>query len=160
SRILAGPWSTQALADLGAEVIKVERPGQGDDTRGWGPPFLKDKNGKDTREAAYYLAANRGKKSLALDISTPEGQELVRKLAGTAVILVENYKVGGLRKYGLDYESLSAVNPRLNYCSIPRFGQTGPYRDRAGYDFLLQGMGGLMGVTVEPDDVPGGGPVK
>ncbi|HEY8352798.1 MAG TPA: CaiB/BaiF CoA-transferase family protein [Sphingomonadales bacterium] len=160
SRILAGPWSTQALADLGAEVIKVERPGQGDDTRGWGPPFLKDKNGKDTREAAYYLAANRGKKSLALDISTPEGQEIVRKLAASADILVENYKVGGLRKYGLDYESLSAVNPRLIYCSITGFGQTGPYRDRAGYDFLLQGMGGLMSVTGEPDDVPGGGPVK
>lgn len=152
SRILAGPWSTQALADLGAEVIKVERPGQGDDTRGWGPPFLKDKNGKDTREAAYYLAANRGKKSLALDISTPEGQEIVRKLAASADILVENYKVGGLRKYGLDYESLSAVNPRLIYCSITGFGQTGPYRDRAGYDFLLQGMGGLMSVTGEPGD--------
>lgn len=160
SRILAGPWSSQALADLGAEVIKVERPGQGDDTRGWGPPFLKDAKGAETREAAYFHAANRGKKSLALDISTPEGQEIVRKLAATSDILLENYKVGGLKKYGLDYDSLSAVNPRLIYCSITGFGQTGPYKDRAGYDFLLQGMGGLMSVTGEPDDLPGGGPVK
>jgi crotonobetainyl-CoA:carnitine CoA-transferase CaiB-like acyl-CoA transferase len=160
SRVLAGPWCSQNLADLGAEVIKVERPGAGDDTRGWGPPFAKDAAGQPTGESAYFLSTNRGKRSIALDIATPEGQAIARELAAKSDILLENYKVGGLAKYGLDYASLSVSCPRLIYCSITGFGQTGPYRERAGYDFLMQGMGGLMSITGEPDDVPGGGPVK
>lgn len=160
SRVLAGPWAGQTLADLGAEVIKVERPGLGDDTRGWGPPFLVDRDGNPTSDAAYFLSANRGKKSVTIDFTLPEGQELVRRLAADCDIVLENFKVGGLAKYGLDYDSLKAINPGIIYCSITGFGQTGPYRNRAGYDFLIQGMGGLMSVTGEPDSVPGGGPVK
>jgi crotonobetainyl-CoA:carnitine CoA-transferase CaiB-like acyl-CoA transferase len=160
SRVLAGPWAGQTLADLGAEVIKIERPGLGDDTRGWGPPFLVDREGNPTSDAAYFLSANRGKKSVTIDFTLPEGQELVRRLAADCDIVLENFKVGGLAKYGLDYDSLKAINPGIIYCSITGFGQTGPYRNRAGYDFLIQGMGGLMSVTGEPDSVPGGGPVK
>jgi crotonobetainyl-CoA:carnitine CoA-transferase CaiB-like acyl-CoA transferase len=160
SRVLAGPWAGQTLADLGAEVIKIERPGEGDDTRAWGPPFLADRDGKPTRESAYFLSANRGKKSLALDISRPEGQEVVRRLAAKSDILLENYKVGGLKRYGLAYDDLKKVNPGLIYCSITGFGQTGPLAARAGYDFLIQAMGGLMSVTGERDDRPGGGPQK
>jgi len=160
SRVLAGPWCTQNLADLGAEVIKVEKPGSGDDTRAWGPPWLKDAAGRDTGESAYYLSCNRGKKSLALDIARPEGQRIVRELAGQCDVLVENFKVGGLAKYGLDWDSLHAINPRLVYCSITGFGQDGPYAARPGYDFIVQGMGGLMSVTGERDDAPGGGPQK
>ena len=160
SRVLAGPWCTQLLADLGATVIKVEKPGSGDDTRGWGPPFLRDTDGNDTREAAYYLACNRGKRSVAIDFTLPAGRDLLRSLARDADVVVENYKVGGLAKYGLDYPSLAALNPRLVYCSITGFGQTGPYADRAGYDFIVQGMGGFMSVTGERDDLPGGGPQK
>ena len=160
SRVLAGPWCTQLLADLGATVIKIERPGSGDDTRAWGPPFLKDADGRDTGEAAYYLACNRGKRSVAVDFTQPDGRDLLQKLAATSDVLVENYKVGGLAKYGLDYASLSAINPRLVYCSITGFGQTGPYADRAGYDFIIQGMAGFMSVTGERDDLPGGGPQK
>ena len=160
SRVLAGPWCTQLLADLGAEVIKIEKPGSGDDTRSWGPPFLKDTQGRDTGEAAYYLACNRGKKSVAVDFTQSEGQAIVRDLARGADIVVENFKVGGLKKYGLDYPSVAAINPRLVYCSITGFGQTGPYRERAGYDFIIQGMGGFMSVTGERDDLPGGGPQK
>ena len=153
SRVLAGPWSAQTLADLGADVIKVERPGAGDDTRAWGPPWAGD-------QSAYFLSTNRGKRSITIDFERPEGQELVRKLAAQADVVIENFKVGGLVKYGLDYESLKAVNPRLVYCSITGFGQTGPYRNRAGYDFMIQGMGGLMSITGQPDGEPGGGPVK
>ncbi len=160
SRILAGPWCGQLLADLGADVIKVERPGKGDDTRGWGPPFLKDRDGNDTGESAYYLCANRGKQSITLDIAKAEGQALARELAQQADILLENYKVGDLKRYGLDYATLSALNPRLIYCSITGFGQDGPFKDRAGYDFMVQGMGGLMSITGERDDLPGGGPQK
>jgi len=160
SRVLAGPWCSQNLADLGAEVIKVERPGAGDDTRSWGPPFAKDAAGEATRESAYFLSTNRGKQSITLDIATPEGQAIARELAAKSDILLENYKVGGLAKYGLDYPSLSPSCPGLIYCSITGFGQTGPYRERAGYDFLIQGMGGLMSITGEPDEVPGGGPLK
>ena len=160
SRILAGPWVGQLLADLGAEVIKIERPGKGDDTRAWGPPFVKDKDGKDTSDAAYFMCANRGKKSLTLDIAKPEGQAIIRELAQMSDILLENYKVGDLKRYGLDYEALSKLNPRLIYCSITGFGQTGPYRERAGYDFLVQGMGGIMSMTGECDELPGGGPQK
>ena len=160
SRILAGPWSGQNLADLGAEVIKIERPGTGDDTRGWGPPFVKDVDGNDTADAAYFLCANRGKKSVAIDISKPAGQEVVRALAAVSDVLIENYKVGGLAGYGLGYDDLKAVNPGLVYCSITGFGQSGPYRGRAGYDFIIQGMGGLMSVTGEADSRPGGGPQK
>jgi crotonobetainyl-CoA:carnitine CoA-transferase CaiB-like acyl-CoA transferase len=160
SRVLAGPWCTQLLADLGAEVIKIERPGTGDDTRTWGPPFLKDRGGRDTDEAAYYLGCNRGKKSVAIDFTKPEGRDLVRDLARNADVVIENFKVGGLAKYGLDYPSLVSVNPGLVYCSITGFGQTGPYADRAGYDFIIQGMGGFMSVTGERDDAPGGGPQK
>jgi len=160
SRILAGPWCGQVLADLGAEVIKVERPGKGDDTRAWGPPFLKDPDGKDTSESAYYLCANRGKQSVTLDIAKAEGQAIARELAQHADILLENYKVGDLKRYGLDYATLSALNPRLVYCSITGFGQDGPFKDRAGYDFMVQGMGGLMSITGERDDLPGGGPQK
>jgi formyl-CoA transferase len=160
SRILAGPWCGQVLADLGAEVIKVERPGKGDDTRAWGPPFLKDADGKNTSESAYYLCANRGKQSVTLDIAKAEGQAIARELAQHADILLENYKVGDLKRYGLDYATLSALNPRLVYCSITGFGQDGPFKDRAGYDFMVQGMGGLMSITGERDDLPGGGPQK
>src|SRR5688572_22181889 len=160
SRILAGPWVGQLLADLGAEVIKIERPGSGDDTRAWGPPFLKDRAGEQTRESAYFLCANRGKKSITLDISKSEGQVVARQLADRSDVLIENYKVGDLERYGLSYKDLSARNPRLVYCSITGFGQTGPYRDRAGYDFMIQGMGGLMSITGERDDLPGGGPQK
>lgn len=160
SRVLAGPWASQILADLGAEVIKVEQPGKGDDTRAWGPPYLKDSAGRDTTESAYFLSTNRGKKSVTIDITRAAGQALIRQLAAQADILLENFKVGGLAKYGLDYESLKAINPRLIYCSITGFGQTGPYKDRPGYDFMIQGMGGLMSVTGEQDDLPGGGPQK
>ncbi|MDQ8033426.1 MAG: CaiB/BaiF CoA-transferase family protein [Bordetella sp.] len=160
TRVLAGPWCTQNLADLGAEVIKIERPGSGDDTRAWGPPYLKNEAGENTSEAAYYLSANRNKFSVALDIASERGAALVRELALQSDILVENFKVGGLRKYGLDYDSLKEVNPRLIYCSITGFGQTGPYASRPGYDFMIQGMGGLMSITGERDDLPGGGPQK
>jgi crotonobetainyl-CoA:carnitine CoA-transferase CaiB-like acyl-CoA transferase len=159
SRVLAGPWCTQTLADLGADVIKIERPGSGDDTRGWGPPFLKDDEGRDTAEAAYYLGANRNKRSVTCDIAQPGGQALVRELAAHCQVFVENFKVGDMARYGLDYESMKAVNPRLVYCSITGFGQTGPYRERAGYDYAIQGMGGLMSITGERDDL-GGGPQK
>ncbi len=160
SRVLAGPWASQNLADLGAEVIKIERPGTGDDTRSWGPPFLKDREGKDTREAAYFLAVNRGKKSVTLDISRPEGRRIARELAAKSDVLIENYKVGGLAKYGLAYEDVKKINPRIIYCSITGFGQTGPHAHRPGYDFIFQGMGGLMSITGERDDLPGGGPQK
>jgi crotonobetainyl-CoA:carnitine CoA-transferase CaiB-like acyl-CoA transferase len=160
SRVLAGPWASQNLADLGAEVIKVERPGVGDDTRGWGPPWLKDKDGKDTRDSSYYLSCNRGKKSITLDISKPEGQQIVRGLAAKCDVLIENYKVGTLARYGLGYEELREINPRLIYCSITGFGQSGPYAPRPGYDFVFQGMGGLMSITGERDELPGGGPMK
>ena len=160
SRVLAGPWCTQNLADLGAEVVKVERPGSGDDTRAWGPPWLKDAAGKDTGESAYFLSCNRGKQSLALDIAHPEGSRIVRELARHCDVLVENFKVGGLAKYGLDWDSLRAINPRLVYCSITGFGQSGPSAGRPGYDFIVQGMGGLMSVTGERDGAPGGGPQK
>jgi crotonobetainyl-CoA:carnitine CoA-transferase CaiB-like acyl-CoA transferase len=159
SRVLAGPWCTQTLADLGADVIKIERPGTGDDTRGWGPPFLQDAQGRDTGEAAYYLGTNRNKRSVTCDIAQPEGQALVRELAQHCHVFVENFKVGDMARYGLDYESLRAVNPRLVYCSVTGFGQTGPYRERAGYDYAIQGMGGLMSITGERDDL-GGGPQK
>ncbi|MFS2161708.1 CaiB/BaiF CoA transferase family protein [Pseudomonas sp. Pseusp122] len=155
SRVLAGPWSGQILADLGADVIKIERPGNGDDTRAWGPPFLKD-----TSEAAYYLSANRNKQSVTIDFTQPEGQKLVRELAARSDILIENFKVGGLAAYGLDYESLKAINPRLIYCSITGFGQFGPYAKRAGYDFMIQGLGGLMSLTGRPEGEEGAGPVK
>ncbi len=153
SRVLAGPWAAQTLADLGADVIKVERPGAGDDTRAWGPPWAGE-------ESAYFLSANRGKRSITIDFERPEGQELVRKLAAQADVVIENFKVGGLVKYGLDYDSLKAVNPGLVYCSITGFGQDGPYAKRAGYDFMIQGMGGLMSITGQPDGEAGGGPVK
>ena len=160
SRVLAGPWASQVLADLGADVVKVERPGAGDDTRRWGPPWLRDAAGASTGEAAYFLSANRGKRSLTLDLARPEGQALARRLAARADVLLENFRVGDLDRYGLGYADLSALNPRLVYCSITGFGQTGPYRHRAGYDFLLQGMGGLMSITGAPDGAPGGGPMK
>ena len=160
SRVLAGPWCGQIFADLGAEVIKVERPKTGDDTRMWGPPWMKNDNGEDTREAAYYQSANRNKMSIAIDMATPEGQELVRALATESDVLIENYKAGSLKKYGLDYETLKEINPRLVYCSITGFGQTGPRAPEPGYDFIIQGMGGLMSVTGEKDDLPGGGPQK
>jgi len=156
SRVLAGPWSAQILGDLGAEVIKIEQPGQGDDTRRWGPPFLDD----GSRDAAYYLCANRNKQSAAINLADPRGAELIRRIAAGADIVIENFRVGGLRKYGLDYASLAEVNPGLIYCSVTGFGQTGPYADRGGYDFLIQGMSGLMSVTGRPDDEPGGGPMK
>ena len=159
SRVLAGPWCTQTLADLGADVIKIERPGTGDDTRSWGPPFLKDTDGNDTPESAYYLGANRNKRSVACDISRPEGQALIRELLVHCDVFVENFKVGDMARYGLDYASLKAINPRLVYCSVTGFGQTGPYAARAGYDYAIQGMGGLMSVTGERDDL-GGGPQK
>ena len=160
SRVLAGPWAGQMLADLGADVIKVERPGAGDDTRAWGPPYLKDKRGRDTNEAAYFLCANRNKRSVTIDVACAEGRDLVRKLASEADVLLENFKLDGLKQYGLDYESVKAINPRLVYCSITGFGQTGPYAPRAGYDFLIQGMGGLMSITGRPDGEEGAGPQK
>jgi crotonobetainyl-CoA:carnitine CoA-transferase CaiB-like acyl-CoA transferase len=160
SRVLAGPWCTQTLADLGADVIKVERPGSGDDTRGWGPPFLKDRAGDDTAEAAYYLGTNRNKRSVTIDIARPEGQDLVNRLADRCDVMIENFKVGDMARYGLDAAAMRATRPRLVYCSITGFGQTGPYRDRAGYDYAIQGIGGLMSVTGERDDLPGGGPQK
>ncbi len=160
TRVLAGPWCAQTLADFGADVIKVERPGAGDDTRHWGPPYLKDAAGADTAEAAYYLAANRNKRSVTVDIATPEGQQIVRELAAQSDVVLENYKVGQLKKYGLDYDSLRAVKPDLVYCSVTGFGQTGPYAHRAGYDFIVQGIGGFMSITGERDSEPGGGPQK
>lgn len=160
TRVLAGPWCTQNLADLGADVIKVERPGVGDDTRSWGPPFAKDAAGQPTSEAAYYLTANRGKRSITLDIASKEGQQVIRELVLQSDVVIENYKVDQLRKYGLDYDSLAALKPDLVYCSVTGFGQTGPYASRAGYDFIIQGMGGLMSITGERDDLPGGGPQK
>lgn len=160
SRVLAGPWCSQNLADLGADVIKIERPGNGDDTRAWGPPYAKDAEGRDTGEAAYYLSANRGKRSVTVDIASAEGQDLLRELARHCDVVLENFKVGQLKRYGLDYESLKAIKPDIVYCSITGFGQDGPYAHRAGYDFLIQGMGGLMSVTGERDDLPGGGPQK
>lgn len=160
SRILAGPWAGQLFADLGADVIKVERPGTGDDTRGWGPPFLKDEQGENTPVAAYYLCANRNKRSITIDITQPEGQVLVKQLAAESDVVLENFKLGGLAQYGLDYASLKAINPRLVYCSITGFGQDGPYAPRAGYDFLIQGLGGLMSLTGRPDEEEGGGPMK
>lgn len=160
SRVLAGPWCSQLLGDLGAEVIKIERPGSGDETRAWGPPYLRGGDGADTTESAYYCAVNRNKKSLTVDIAQPAGQQIVRELALGADVLLENYKVGGLDKYGLDYPTLAASNPRLIYCSITGFGQNGPWADRPGYDFIIQGIGGLMSVTGEADGRPGGGPQK
>ncbi len=153
TRVLAGPWASQMLADFGAEVIKIEKPGEGDDTRGWGPPFVKNPDGSDG-DAAYFQSANRGKNSVCIDFTKPEGQSLIKALAAQSDILIENYKVGGLTKYGLDYASLAAVNPRLIYCSITGFGQTGPYANRAGYDFMIQGMAGVMSITGEPDGSP------
>jgi crotonobetainyl-CoA:carnitine CoA-transferase CaiB-like acyl-CoA transferase len=160
SRVLAGPWCTQNLADLGAEVIKVERPGSGDDTRGWGPPWMKDENGKDTADSTYYAAANRGKKSVTVDIASSEGQSLIRELAVSSDVLIENFKVGDLKRYGLDYASLAQLNPGLVYCSITGYGQDGPYAHKPGYDFVFQGLGGFMSITGERDDLPGGGPQK
>jgi len=160
SRIMAGPWAGQVLADLGADVIKVERPLVGDDTRTWGPPFLKDASGRSTKEAAYYLSVNRGKRSITLDLDKPRGQSVVRALAARSDIVLENFKVGTLKRFALDYESLKAVNPKIIYCSITGFGQTGPKRDAAAYDFMIQAMGGLMSITGERDDMPGGGPQK
>ena len=160
SRILAGPWATQILGDLGADVVKVERPERGDDTRGWGPPFLTDAKTGAQGDASYFLCANRNKRSIALDITSPKGQETIRALAAKADVLVENYKVGGLRKYGLDYESLSKVNPKLIYCSITGFGQDGPLAKKAGYDFMIQAMGGMMSINGERDGLPGAGPQK
>ena len=159
TRVLAGPWATQMLADYGADIVKIEKPGEGDDTRGWGPPFLTDPDGS-RGDAAYFLAANRGKSSVAIDMATPQGQKLIGDLAAKSDIVIENFKVGGLKKYGLDYAGLKAINPRLIYCSITGFGQTGPYAQRAGYDFMIQAMGGLMSVTGERDDLDGGGPQK
>nr|WP_319565470.1 CaiB/BaiF CoA-transferase family protein [uncultured Rhodoferax sp.] len=160
SRVLAGPWCTQMLADLGADVIKVERPGAGDDTRHWGPPFLKDADGNDTNQATYFTACNRNKRAITLDMAQPEGQALILKMAAQSDVLVENFKVGGLKQYGLDYESLKAVNPRLIYCSVTGFGQTGPYAERAGYDLMIQAMSGLMSITGHADGEPGGGPMR
>lgn len=160
TRVLAGPWCTQNLADLGAEVIKVERPRDGDDTRGWGPPYLRDLDGNDTSESAYYASANRNKKSVTIDMSTAAGAQAICDLAKKCDILVENFKVDGLKKYGLDYDSLHAVHPGLIYCSITGFGQNGPYASRPGYDFMIQAMGGLMSITGERDELPGGGPQK
>ncbi|KYZ84773.1 CoA-transferase [Alcanivorax sp. KX64203] len=160
SRVLAGPWAGQILGDLGAEVIKVERPGSGDDTRIWGPPYAKDAEGHDSDQSAYYLCTNRNKKSVAIDIAHPEGQALIRELAAQSDVVIENFKKDGLRRYGLDYESLSEDNPGLIYCSITGFGQTGPYSSRPGYDFLIQAMGGLMSITGHRDGEPGAGPMK
>ena len=160
SRVLAAPWAAQNLADLGAEVIKVERPVKGDDSRAYAPPYLKDEQGKETRESAYFCAANRGKKSITINIAKPAGQALVRELAKQCDVLIENYKVGDLARYGLGYDDIKAENPGIIYCSVTGFGQTGPDRDRPGYDFMAQGMGGLMSITGERDDLPGGGPQR
>jgi crotonobetainyl-CoA:carnitine CoA-transferase CaiB-like acyl-CoA transferase len=160
SRIMAGPWASQLLADLGADVIKVERTGVGDDTRAWGPPFLKDAAGNETREAGYYLSVNRGKRSITLDLDKPEGQRVVKELAKRSDIVLENFKVGTLKRFGLDYDGLKAINPKIIYCSITGFGQDGPRRDHAAYDFMIQAMGGLMSVTGEADGKPGAGPQK
>src|SRR5262245_1018814 len=160
SRVLAGPWAGQNLADLGAEVIKVERPGVGDDSRAFGPPWVKDGQGKETKDSAYFTSANRGKKSITLNISVPQGQAIVRELARQSDVLIENYKFGDLARYGLGYEDLRKENPRLIYCSVTGFGQTGPYREHPGYDFMIQGMGGMMSVTGEPEGSPGGGPQR
>ncbi len=160
SRVLAGPWAGQNMADLGAEVIKVERPRIGDDSRAFGPPWVKDRSGKETRDSAYFTSANRGKKSLTLNIAVPEGQAIARELAAKSDVLIENYKFGDLARYGLGYEQLKGLNPGLVYCSVTGFGQTGPYRERPGYDFMIQGMGGMMSVTGEPDGSPGGGPQR
>ncbi|WP_349361847.1 CaiB/BaiF CoA transferase family protein [Halopseudomonas aestusnigri] len=160
SRVLAGPWAGQMLADLGADVVKVERPGAGDDTRAWGPPYLRDADGRDTSEAAYFLSANRNKRSITIDFTQPEGQQRVRELVQRADVLIENFKVGGLAAYGLDYQSLQELNPRLIYCSVTGFGQQGPYAKRAGYDFMIQAMGGLMSITGKADGEDGAGPVK
>src|SRR5438046_1721349 len=160
SRVLAGPWASQNLADLGAEVIKVERPGSGDDSRAFGPPWIKDREGRDTKDSAYFTSANRGKKSLILNIALDEGQAIARELAAKCDVLLENYKYGDLARYGLGYDDVHKLNPRLVYCSVTGFGQTGPYRERPGYDFMIQGMGGMMSVTGEPDEAPGGGPQR
>ncbi len=160
SRVLAGPWCTQILADLGADVIKIERPGVGDDTRTWGPPFIKDADGNDTDQASYFTACNRNKRSVTVDMATPEGQALLKQMAAQADIVVENFKTGGLKQYGLDHESLRAANPRLVYCSVTGFGHDGPYAERAGYDLMIQAMTGMMSITGRPDDVPGGGPLR
>jgi len=160
SRVLAGPWCTQILADLGADVVKIERPGVGDDTRTWGPPFIKDANGNDTDQASYFTACNRNKRSVTVDMATPDGQALLKQMAAQADIVVENFKTGGLKQYGLDHESLRAANPRLIYCSVTGFGHDGPYAERAGYDLMIQAMTGMMSITGRPDDVPGGGPLR
>lgn len=160
SRVLAGPWASQLLADLGADVIKIERPGTGDDTRGWGPPFLHDRDGNETAESAYYLSTNRNKRSVTVDLTHPEGQAIIRDLAAKSDVVIENFKHNGLVPYGLDYASLREIKPDIVYCSITGFGQTGPYADRAGYDFLIQAMGGLMSVTGRADHEPGAGPMK
>ncbi|RQO42819.1 CoA transferase [Variovorax sp. KBW07] len=160
SRVLAGPWCTQILADLGADVVKIERPGVGDDTRTWGPPFIKDANGNDTDQASYFTSCNRNKRSVTIDMATPEGQALLKQMAAQADIVVENFKTGGLKQYGLDQESLRAANPRLIYCSVTGFGHDGPYAERAGYDLMIQAMTGMMSITGRPDDVPGGGPLR
>ncbi|MDR6854563.1 CaiB/BaiF CoA-transferase family protein [Variovorax guangxiensis] len=160
SRVLAGPWCTQILADLGADVVKIERPGVGDDTRTWGPPFLKDAEGRDTDQATYFTSCNRNKRSVTIDMATAEGQALLKKMAAQADIVVENFKTGGLRQYGLDYESLRAINPRLVYCSVTGFGHDGPHASRAGYDLMIQATSGMMSITGRPDDAPGGGPLR
>jgi crotonobetainyl-CoA:carnitine CoA-transferase CaiB-like acyl-CoA transferase len=160
SRVLAGPWCTQILADLGADVIKIERPGVGDDTRTWGPPFIKDADGNDTDQASYFTACNRNKRSVTVDMATPDGQALLKQMAAQADIVVENFKTGGLRQYGLDHESLRAANPRLIYCSVTGFGHDGPYAERAGYDLMIQAMTGMMSITGRPDGEPGGGPLR
>jgi crotonobetainyl-CoA:carnitine CoA-transferase CaiB-like acyl-CoA transferase len=160
SRVLAGPWCSQNLADMGADVIKVERPGVGDDTRGWGPPWVDASDAAASKDSTYYAAANRGKKSITVDISRPEGQEIIRGLAALSDVVIENYKIGDLKRYGLDYDALSAINPRLVYCSITGYGQQGPSAHKPGYDFVFQAMGGLMSITGERDDLPGGGPQK
>lgn len=160
SRVLAGPWCTQILADLGADVVKIERPGVGDDTRTWGPPFLKDEHGRDTDQATYFTSCNRNKRSVTIDMAAPEGQDLLKKMAAQADIVVENFKTGGLRQYGLDYESLRAINPRLVYCSVTGFGHDGPHASRAGYDLMIQATSGMMSITGRPDGEPGGGPLR
>ena len=160
TRVLAGPWCTQMLADMGADVIKIEKPGEGDDTRHWGPPFLQDAHGQDTAHASYFTACNRNKRSIAIDIAKPQGQALIKELALQSDILVENFKVGGLAHYGLDYASVHALNPRLIYCSITGFGQTGPYAERAGYDLMIQAMSGMMSITGKPEGTPGGSPQR
>lgn len=160
SRVLAGPWCTQILADLGADVVKIERPGVGDDTRSWGPPFLKDAEGQDTTQSTYFTACNRNKRSMTVDMASPEGQQILRRMAAEADVVVENFKTGGLAQYGLDYASMRALNPRLVYCSVTGFGHDGPYAERAGYDLMIQAMSGMMSITGRPDAEPGGGPLR